>query len=144
MIERRRLAAATLLGLGGGMRSFAPPVALGLYDRGPLAGPARFIAIGAGVGEVIADQSPRMPSRWSRRGMSLRLAFSTGGGRELAGTPGAALAAAAAVGTAFAGSHLRSKIKSRAAQAAAGAAEDVLSYALVLAGAHLGSSAGAV
>jgi len=143
MIDLRRLAAAALLGLGGGMRSFAPPVALGLYDRGPLAGPARFIAIGAGVGEVIADQSPRMPSRWSRRGMSLRLLFSTTGGRELAGTPGAALAAGAALATAYAGAHLRSRITGRGAQAAAGAVEDVLSYALVLAGAHLGSSAGA-
>ena len=50
---------------------------------GPLAGPARFMVYGAAVGEVIADKLPQMPSRWSRRGLTLRVGFSSiGGGRQ--------------------------------------------------------------
>jgi hypothetical protein len=127
------LIAAGLLGLGGGLRSFAPPVALALHGRGPLAGPARFIAFGAGAGELIADKLPQMPSRWSPRGLSLRLGFSSAGGRELGGWPGAGIAAAAALTSAFAGSHLRVKVRGQAAQLAAALAEDAFSYALVLA-----------
>jgi hypothetical protein len=130
--DRRDLGAALLLGLGGGLRSFAPPVALAVHGRGPLAGPARFIAFGAAGGEVIADKLPQMPSRWSRRGLSLRLAFSSRGGRLLAGPPGAALAAAAALASAFAGSHARASVHERPWQFAAAVAEDALSYALVL------------
>src|ERR1700759_2860654 len=80
-MKNRPLVSAALLGLGGGLRSFAPPAALALRGRGPLAGPARFIAFGAAAGELIADKSPAMPSRWSRRGLTLRLAFSSTGGR---------------------------------------------------------------
>src|SRR5690242_17026933 len=47
------LRAATLMGLGGGLRSFAPAVALSANGRGPLAGPARFIAFGAAAGELV-------------------------------------------------------------------------------------------
>jgi len=57
------LRAALLIGLGGGLRSFAPPVALGLRGRGPLAGAARFIALGAAAGELVADKQPEMGSR---------------------------------------------------------------------------------
>ena len=133
MTESSDLRAALLMGLGGGMRSFAPPVALAVHGRGPLAGPARFIAFGAGAGELIADKSSRMPSRWSPRGMTLRLAFSATGGRVLAGAPGAGIAAAAALTSAFAGSHLRTKVQGRGRQLAAAAVEDALSYSLVLA-----------
>jgi uncharacterized membrane protein len=82
--DRRDLGAALLLGLGGGLRSFAPPVALAIHDRGPLAGPGRFIVFGAAAGELIADKDPRMPSRWGRRGLSFRLVFSSRGGAVLA------------------------------------------------------------
>jgi uncharacterized membrane protein len=126
------LGAALVMGVGGGLRSFAPAVALAVHGRGPLAGPARFIAFGAAAGELIADKHPAMPSRWSARGLSLRLAFSATGGRLLGGGPGAAIAAAAAVSTAFAGSRLRAKVRGRGWQVAAGAAEDALSYSLVL------------
>ena len=132
MTDRRDLGAALLLGLGGGLRSFAPPVALAVHGRGPLAGPARFIAFGAAAGELIADKLPQMPSRWSPRGLSLRLGFSSGGGRLLAGPPGAAVAAAAALASAFAGSHARASVHDRRWQLAAAVAEDALSYSLVL------------
>jgi uncharacterized membrane protein len=131
--EVRDLRAAALLGLGGGLRSFASPVALAAHGLGPLAGPARFIAFGAAAGEVIADKLPQMPSRWSPRGLSLRLGFSSIGGRELAGWPGAGVAAAAALASAYAGSHLRVMVHGRRAQFAAAAFEDSLSYALVFA-----------
>ena len=132
MSDRSDLRAALLMGLGGGLRSFAPPVALAVHGRGPLAGSARFIAFGAAAGELIADKHPNMPSRWSPRGMTLRLAFSATGGHVLGGGPGAAIAAAAAVGSAFAGSHLRTKVTGRGWQLAAAVAEDALSYSLVL------------
>jgi uncharacterized membrane protein len=120
------------MGLGGGLRAFAPPVALAVHGRGALAGPARFIAFGAAAIELIADKDPRMPSRWSPRGMAPRLVFSAIGGRVLGGRPGAAIAVAAAVGAAFAGSRLRVRVHGRGRQLAAAAAEDAVSYSLVL------------
>jgi hypothetical protein len=133
MARRADLIAAALLGLGGGLRSFAPPVALAIRDRGPLAGPARFIAFGAAAGELIADKQPQMGSRWAPRGLTLRLGCSNTGGRELGGWPGAAVAAVTALFSAFVGSRLRIKARGRAAQPAAAAAEDAFSYGLVLA-----------
>jgi uncharacterized membrane protein len=131
--EADDLRAAALLGLGGGLRSFASPVALAVHGLGPLAGSAQFIAYGAAVGELIADKLPQMPSRWSARGLSLRLGFSSVGGRELAGWPGAAVAGGAALASAFVGSRLRMMVHGREAQFAAAAFEDSLAYALVFA-----------
>jgi hypothetical protein len=130
--RRSDLIASGLLGLGGGLRSFAPPVALAIRGRGPLAGPARFIAFGAAAGELIADKQPQMGSRWAPRGLTLRLGLSSTGGRELGGRQGAGVAASAALVSAFAGSRLRVKVQGRPALFAA-AAEDALSYGLVLA-----------
>jgi uncharacterized membrane protein len=126
------LGAALALGLGGGLRAFAPAVAFSIHGRGPLAGNARFIAFGAAAVELIADKLPSTPSRWSARGMSPRLAFSATGGRVLGGGPGAAIAVAAAMGAAFAGSRLRMTVHSRGRQLVAAIAEDALSYSLVL------------
>src|ERR1700678_870793 len=106
MNDPPNLGAALAIGLGGGLRSFAPAVALARHGRGPFTGRARFIAFAAAAVELIADKDPRMPSRWSPRGMSARVAFSAAGGRVLGGGPGAAVAVAAAVGAAFAGSRL--------------------------------------
>jgi uncharacterized membrane protein len=127
------LGAALAIGLGGGLRALAPAAALAVHGRGPLAGRARFVAFGGAAIELIADKLPGTPSRWSARGMSGRLVFSATGGRVLGGGPGAALAAAAAVGAAFAGSRLREKVHGRGRQLVAAAAEDALSYSLVLA-----------
>ncbi|MGA2013529.1 MAG: hypothetical protein ABSH51_23765 [Solirubrobacteraceae bacterium] len=132
MARRPDLVAAVLLGLGGGLRSFATPVALATRGRGPLAGAARFIAFGAAAGELIADQQADMGSRWAPRGLTLRLGFSSAGGHELGGWPGAGVAASAALASAFAGSRLRARLAGRPARVAA-AAEDALSYGLVLA-----------
>jgi uncharacterized membrane protein len=126
------LGAALALGLGGGMRSFAPAVALAARGRGPLVGRARFIVFAAGAAELVADKVPSMPTRWSARGMLPRVVFSAAGGRVLGGGPGALTAAVAAVGAAFAGSRLRVKVHGRGRQLAAAAAEDALSYSLVL------------
>jgi uncharacterized membrane protein len=126
------LGAALALGLGGGMRSFAPAVALAARGRGPLVGRARFIVFAAGAAELTVDKLESTPSRWSLRGMPPRVAFSAAGGRVLGGGSGAAIAAAAAVGAAFAGSRLRVKVPGRGRQLAAALAEDALSYALVL------------
>jgi len=131
--QARDLGAAALLGLRGGPRSFASPVAMAAHGLGPPAGSARYIAHGAAVGEVIADKLPQMPSRWSPRGLSLRLGFSSTGGHELDGWTGAAVAGAAALASAYAGSHLRVLVRGREAQFAAAVFEDSLSYALVFA-----------
>jgi uncharacterized membrane protein len=130
--DRADLGGALAMGLGGGLRAFAPTVALAVHGRGPLAGRARFIAFGAAAVELIVDKNPRTPSRWSPRGISLRLVFSATGGRVLGGGPGAAIAMAAAVGAAFAGSRLREKVHGRGRQLVAAAAEDALGYSLVL------------
>jgi uncharacterized membrane protein len=126
------LGAALAMGLGGGLRAFAPAVALTVHGRGPLTGRARFIAFGAGAAELIADKLPSAPNRWSLRGMSLRLVLSATGGRMLGGGPGAAIAVAAAVGAGFTGSRLRVKVHGAGRQLMAAAAEDALSYSLVL------------
>jgi uncharacterized membrane protein len=130
--DRSDLGAALAMGLGGGMRALAPAVALAVHDRGPLAGSARFIAFGAGAVELVLDKLPSTPSRWSPRGMSLRLVFSATGGSVLGGGPGAAIAVAAALGAAFTGSRLRAKVHRRGRQLVAAASEDALSYSLVL------------
>ena len=132
MSDRSDLRAALALGLGGGMRSFAPAVALAVHGRGPLAGRRRFVAFGAAAIELIVDKNPRTPSRWSPQGMSGRVVFSATGGHVLGGAPGAAIAVAGAVGAAFAGSRLRVMVHGRGRQLLAATAEDALSYSLVL------------
>ena len=132
MSQRPDLGAALALGLGGGLRSFAPAVALAVHGRGPFAGRARFVAFGGAAVELIVDKLACTPTRWSARGMSARLVFSATGGGVFGGGPGAAIAATAAVGAAFAGSRLRVKVHGRGRQLAAALAEDALSYSLVL------------
>jgi uncharacterized membrane protein len=90
------------------------------------------IAFGAAAVELIADKLPSTPSRWSPRGITPRLVFSATGGRVLAGGPGAAIAVGAAVGSAFTGSQLRTKVDGRGRRLVAAVAEDALSYTLVL------------
>jgi uncharacterized membrane protein len=131
--EKPALTRAALLGLGGGLRSFAPPVALALHDRGPLAGPARFIAFAAAAGELIADKQPDMSSRLSPRGLTLRLGFSGIGGHALAGWQGAGLSSGLALAAAVVGSQLRTLVRGRRSQLVAALIEDSISYALVLA-----------
>jgi uncharacterized membrane protein len=130
--DRPDLGAALVMGLGGGLRAFAPAVGLAVHDRRPFAGRARFIAVGGGAVELIADKLPSTPSRWSARGMSARVIFSATGGGVLGAGPGVAIAVAAAVGSAFVGSRLRAKVHGRGRQLAAAVAEDALSYSLVL------------
>jgi uncharacterized membrane protein len=132
MSERSDLLAALALGLGGGLRALAPPVAFAVRGRGPLSGRSRFIVFAAGAGELVADKLPSTPSRWSTRGMPPRLVFSAAGGHALGGVRGAGIAAAAAVGSAFVGSQLRVKVNGPARQLLAAVAEDALSYSLVL------------
>jgi hypothetical protein len=131
VVAQGDLGAALAIGLGGGLRALAPAAALAVHDRGPLTGRARFIAFGAAAAELIVDKLPSTPSRWSPRGMSGRLVSSATGGHVLGGGPGAAIALAAAVGAAFAGSRLRAKVHGRGPQLLAAVA-DALSYSLVL------------
>jgi len=139
--ERRRLLErAALVGLGGGLRSFAPAVALARHGLGPSPGPARFIVFGAAVGELIADKQPNMPSRISPRGLALRIGFSGLAGYEFAGWRGAGVAPAVAVVAALTGSHLRARVRDPRAQWVAAMVEDATSYTLVLVGTSRRSS----
>ncbi|MBV9819994.1 MAG: hypothetical protein JOZ07_16810 [Solirubrobacterales bacterium] len=138
MPEPAELLAPLLIGLGGGLRSFAPPATLASRGRGPLPGAARFIAYGAAIGELIADKQPDMGSRWARRGLALRLGFSASAGHEAAGWPGLAVASSAALTSAYVGSRLRAVMSGGPGAPLAAAAEDALSYGLVLAGARRG------
>ena len=81
---------------------------------------------------LVADKQPEMGSRPARRGITLRMGFSGSAGYVAAGWPGAAVAAAAALGAANAGSRLRLACGGTAVALA----EDVASYALVFAGAR--------
>jgi uncharacterized membrane protein len=98
---------------------------------GPFAGAARFIAFGAAAGELVADKQPDMGSRWSPRGLSLRLGFCSMAGHELAGADGAVVAAAAALITARGGSFAREQLSDRSASLLAAVVEDAISYGLV-------------
>jgi hypothetical protein len=124
---------ALALGLGGGLRSFAPPVASVIHPPGPVPAPARFIIFGAAAAELVVDKLPSTPSRWSRGGMFPRLVFSSAGGGMLGGGPGAGIAAAAAVASAFIGSKVRARVSGRNRQLIVAVCEDALSYSLVLA-----------
>jgi uncharacterized membrane protein len=104
---------------------------LAVRGGGPFAGAARFIAFGAAAGELIADKQPDMGSRWSPRGLSLRLGFCTMAGYELAGANGAVVAAAAALITARGGSLLREQLSDRPVSLLAAVLEDAISYGLV-------------
>lgn len=121
-----------MLGAGGGMRSFGPPVALTMRGRGPKTGPGRCLLFGLAAVELVADKSPRMPSRWSPRGLAARAGFSSTGGYALDGWRGASLATVAALCTAWTGSWIRSAIRPRRTQLVAAVAEDALCYTLVL------------
>ena len=132
-LNGKSLFAAAVLGAGGGLRSFAPPAVLAARGSGPLAGAARFIAFGAATGELIADKQPDMGNRVARRGLTLRLGFSSSAGHELAGFAGAAVAGSAALATAWCGSQLRSRIGGGGAGLVAAVGEDLVSYALVIA-----------
>ena len=82
---------------------------------------------------MIADKLPQMPSRCSRRGLTLRVGFSSMGGHGLAGWPGAGVAGVGALASAFVGSRLRVMVHGREARFAAAVFEDSLTYALVFA-----------
>jgi len=133
VVTDQPLVSAVMLGLGGGMRSFAPAVAFAVNGRRPLAGPGRFLAFAGGAGELIVDKLPQTPSRWSLQGVGGRVVISGAAGWGLDRWRGAGIAALAAVAAAYAGSHLRIAIHDEPLQLAAAVMEDTLSYGLVLA-----------
>lgn len=128
----QRLVSAAMLGLGGGMRSFAPAVAFAVNGRGPFAGRGRFLMFAGGAGELIVDKLPQTPSRWSPQGVGGRVVISGAAGWGLDRWRGAAIATLAAVAAAYAGSRLRIAIHDERLQLAAAVTEDALSYGLVL------------
>jgi uncharacterized membrane protein len=132
--DDRDLTSAALLGLAGGMRTFAPLTALSLHEMAGFGGPFRFIAVGAAGGELVADKHPDMPSRLAPRGFGLRLLFSGLGGFVLGGPRGALVGSAVAGTTAFALNRTRVALQSRTGRNAPwGAVEDALAIGLAAA-----------
>jgi hypothetical protein len=122
-----------MLGLSAGMRTFAPPVALAVRERGPFRGPARLVAFAGGAVELAADKLPTMGSRWGPGPVAGRIVSASIGGRELDGWTGAGVAALASVAAAYTGARLRTSVRGRAARLEAAVAEDALCYGLALA-----------
>jgi hypothetical protein len=129
----RPLIAAAMLGLSAGMRTFAPPVALAVRERGPFRGRARLVAFAGGAVELVGDKLPKTGSRWGLGPVAGRMVSASIGGRELAGWKGAGVAALVSIPAAYTGARLRTSVRGRAAQLAAAVAEDVLCYGLALA-----------
>jgi uncharacterized membrane protein len=84
-----------------------PQAALATAGRSRLGRRAPWVPIAAAIGELVIDKVPQTPSRLDPRGLILRAASSGAAGAELAGAAGAACAVPAALGSAYAGFHLR-------------------------------------
>ena len=126
------LRSASLLGASTGLRTFSGPGALALHGRlGGRRGRPALIA--AAAGELAFDKIPGVPARTEPSGLAARLASSALTGHRVAGPGGAAVAAATAAGSAFAGLRARSML-ARAlpvSDPVVGAAEDAIALCLV-------------
>jgi hypothetical protein len=100
------LRTASLLGASSGLRTFSGPAALALHGRLGR-GRARVAVIAAGAGELAFDKLPGAPARTHVSGLGARLTTGTLSGHRVAGPAGAVAGGAAAMGSAFAGLHLR-------------------------------------
>jgi uncharacterized membrane protein len=85
----------------------------------------------AAGGELIADKLPGMPSRLEPRGLTGRLLSGAIAGRQVAGAPGAAGGAGAALASAFIGNRARTAVPTPLAAIA----EDCLAVSLATLGA---------
>jgi uncharacterized membrane protein len=97
------LPAAAALGFAAGLRTFTPLAALHL--RGRIGGPRLLVV--AAAGELVVDKLPMTPSRLDPPALAGRVASGAGSGRVVAGWPGAAMGAAAAVAGSYAGARVR-------------------------------------
>jgi hypothetical protein len=98
MADQRRWPDAALAGLGSSMRTFAAPAALAV--RGRITGKPRIAVLVAATGELAMDKSDKATDRTDAPAVLGRVAAAAYGGREIAGGPGAAVAAlSAAIGT---------------------------------------------
>ncbi|MBO0744092.1 MAG: hypothetical protein J2P43_03655 [Candidatus Dormibacteraeota bacterium] len=100
------LAAAAGLGAAAGLRS-ATPLAVLQLRRGLLPWPQGWFLVAGGAGELIVDKLPGAPNRTSPVGLLGRMTTGAWAGATVAGPVGACVAAASAVGAAFAGMHTR-------------------------------------
>jgi len=104
--RRGDLLAPALLGLAGGCRTFTPPAALVLRGRAPRGGAGRLLLAAAAL-ELVYDKLPFASSRLRPEGLAARGISSGLSGAALAGPRGAGVAAAVALGAAFAGHRAR-------------------------------------
>ena len=127
------LRSASLLGASTGLRTFSGIGALALHGRlGGRRGRPALIA--AAAGELAFDKIPGVPARTEPSGLAARLASSAVTGHRVAGPAGAAVAAATAAGSAFAGLRARAACWPGAlpvSDPVIGAAEDAIALCLV-------------
>src|SRR5829696_3110482 len=101
-----RLPEAALLGAATGMRTCSGIGALALRRR--LGSPrVRVAIIAATAGELVIDKLPGVPPRLQPPQLAGRMGTGAFAGHRVAGAPGAAAGAAAALGSAFATYHAR-------------------------------------
>ena len=125
---------AALTGVACGMRSFAGPGLLAV--RGAVPGRARYGVLALAAGELAADKTPVVPSRTLLPALAGRAGTGALSGRAVAGLPGAAAGAAAAVASTYASGRARSLIveKTGLPDPVVAMGEDVLAYALAAVG----------
>ena len=139
-MELAALRTASLLGASSGLRTFSGPAALALHGRLGR-GRARVAVIAAGAGELAFDKLPGAPARTELPGLGGRLTTGSLSGYRVAGPAGAVIGGAAAMGSAFAGLHLRTVLVEQlpVPDPVVGAAEDAIVLCLVaLAGGERG------
>jgi uncharacterized membrane protein len=131
-MDAAALRTASLLGASSGLRTFSGPAALALAGRLGR-GQTRVAVIAAGAGELAFDKLPSAPARTHVSGLGARLATGSLAGHRVAGPAGAALGAAAAMGSAFGGLQARTVLVERlpVPDPVVGAAEDAVVLCLV-------------
>src|SRR4051812_1096295 len=131
-MDASALRTASLLGVSSGLRTFSGPAALALHGRLGR-GRSRAALVAAGAGELAFDKLPGVPARTDVSGLGARLGTGALSGHRVAGPAGAAVGAAAAAGSAFAGLHARRLLASRlpVPDPVVGAAEGAIVLCLV-------------
>ncbi|MGH7912952.1 MAG: hypothetical protein ACREOV_14640 [Candidatus Dormibacteraceae bacterium] len=127
----RSLVAAAGLGASAGLRTGTPLAVLQLRGR-LLPWPQGWWIMGGAAGELIVDKLPVAGKRTSPVGLLGRMASAAWAGAVVAGPYGAGVAAATAVGSAFAGMQARALLIRRTGlpDGVFGTAEDLVAAAL--------------
>ena len=139
MPDSQRWPDAALAGLGSSMRTFAAPAALAVHGR--ITGKPRIAVLIAATGELAVDKTAKATDRTDAPAVLGRVAAATYGGREIAGGPGAAAGALAAVVGTYAFWRARGLVVNTTGlpDPVVAVGEDVLAMSLAVIGARPGA-----